>query len=197
MTERTFVPATTGRLIVKRGGSSILRSAGIPKPVVLVDSREQRPLPLFASHPNWIGGERELALPTADYSVEGMEEVLALERKGLADLLGCIVSQRSRFLDVCARLSSFRWKAIIIEASYEDLKSPDWGGYGIPAEVHSNSVVGTLDAIEAKFGIPIIYTSVNRALTTERAASWLSKHFTYWWLEQNGLGRVLIDEDQL
>ena len=29
------------------------------------------------------------------------------------------------------------------------------------------------------------------------AASWLSKHFTYWWLERQGLGRVLIDSDRL
>lgn len=53
------------------------------------------------------------------------------------------------------------------------------------------------DAIEAKFGIPIIYTSTLQDLATERAASWLSKHFTYWWLEQQGHGRVLIDSDQL
>ena len=65
------------------------------------------------------------------------------------------------------------------------------------SEVHPNAVVGTLDAIEAKFGIPIIYTSRNRELATERAASWLSKHFTYWWLEHNNLGRVLIDSDGL
>jgi hypothetical protein len=54
-----------------------------------------------------------------------------------------------------------------------------------------------LDAIEAKFGIPVIYTSRDQDLATERAASWLSKHFTYWWLEQNGHGRVLIDSDKL
>jgi hypothetical protein len=26
---------------------------------------------------------------------------------------------------------------------------------------------------------------------------WLSKHFTYWWLEQDGYGRILIDADKL
>jgi len=52
-------------------------------------------------------------------------------------------------------------------------------------EAHPNAVCGTLDAIEAKFGIPILYTSQHRPLATEKAASWLSKHFTYWWIEQN------------
>ena len=49
-----FVPAGTRRLQVTRNGRSILRSAGVPKPVVLVDTREKQPLPLFANHPNWI-----------------------------------------------------------------------------------------------------------------------------------------------
>lgn len=69
--------------------------------------------------------------------------------------------------------------------------------FDIPSAVHANAVSGMLDAIEAKFGIPVIYTSTVRDLATERAASWLSKHFTYWWLEQHGLGRVLIDSDRL
>ena len=71
-----FLAATASRLLVKRDGHSLLRSAGIPKPVVLVDTREQQPLPLFANHRNWIAGERRVALKTADYSIEGMENLL-------------------------------------------------------------------------------------------------------------------------
>jgi hypothetical protein len=103
---------------------------------------------------------------------------------------------RKRFLASCKRLSRFRWKAILVEATLEDIR----GGlepFDIPSEVHPNAVCGTLDAIEAKFGIPIIYSSSIRDLATERAASWLSKHFTHWWLEKQGLGRVLIDSDGL
>jgi len=43
----------------------------------------------------------------------------------------------------------------------------------------------------------VLYTSRNRDLAAEKAASWLSKHFTYWWLERNRHGRVLIDSDGL
>jgi len=193
---RQFVSPSTGRLAVKRGGHSILRSAQIPKPFVLVDTREREPFALYASHPNWIGGERRIALKTGDYTVEGMESLLALERKSLADLVACTVVDRERFLACCERLAKFRWKAILIEATYEDIKS-GFEQFGIPSEVHPNGVCGTLDAIEAKFGIPVIYTSTHRVLATERAASWLSKHFTYWWLEQNKFGRVLIDSDGL
>ena len=219
-----FVSAGTRRLQVTRNGRSILRSAGVPKPFVLVDTREKnwneenlsrgttelrssvvprprfqppkQPLPLFANHPNWIAGERRKALKTGDYAVEEMEGALCLERKSLADIVACTVTYRERFLASCARLARFRWKAILIEATFEDIKG-GFEPFDIPSGVHPNAVVGTLDAIEAKFGIPILYTSTVRRLATERAASWLSKHFTYWWLEKNGHGRVLIDSDEL
>lgn len=181
---------------MKRNGSSIIRTAGVPKPVVIVDTREQQPFQFMPDHRNWIGGERRLALKTGDYSVEGMESLLSLERKSLADIVACTVTYRKRFLASCARLAKFRWKAILIEATFEDIKS-GFEQFDIPSDVHPNAVTGTLDAIEAKFGIPIIYTSTIRPLSTERAASWLSKHFTYWWLETNRFGRVLIDTDNL
>ena len=191
-----FVAPTTSRLRVMRDGRNIIRSARIPKPVVLVDSREREPLPLLENHPNWIGGERRVALKTGDYTVEGMESLLCLERKSLPDLVACTVTYRRRFLGVCGRLARFKWKAILVEATVEDIEG-GFDVFDIPSDVHPNAVCGMLDAVEARFGIPVIYTSTARDLATERAASWLSKHFTYWWLEQNGLGRVLIDADGL
>jgi ERCC4-type nuclease len=191
-----YYAPSAGRLRVMRDGHNIIRKEKIPKPVVLVDTREKDPLPLRANHPNWIGAERRETLKTGDYSIEGMEGLLALERKSLADLVACTVTYRRRFLASCARLSGFVWKAILVEATLEDIK----GGiarFDIPSDVHPNAICGTLDAIEAKFGIPVIYASTVRALATERAASWLSKHFTYWWLERHGHGRVLVDADGL
>ena len=191
-----FVAPSAGRLRVMRNGRNIIRSEGIPKPIVLVDTREKEPLPLYENHSNWIGGERRMALKTGDYTVEGMENLLCLERKSLADMVACTVTYRQRFLASCSRLAQFTWKAILIEATFEDIKG-GFERFDIPSGVHPNAVCGTLDAIEAKYGIPIIYASTSRDLAVERAASWLSKHFTYWWLEQHGHGRVLIDSDQL
>lgn len=191
-----FFTAGNSRLSVIRNGSSIIRNQSIPKPLVIVDTREKEPFPLFANHPNWIAGERRGTLKTGDYTIEGMENFLCLERKSLPDMVDCSVTNRQRFIAACDRLSKFKWKAILIEATLEDIKG-GFEQFDIPSNVHPNVVCGTLDAIEAKFGIPIIYTSTVKELATERAASWLSKHFTYWWLEQNGYGRVLIDSDQL
>jgi len=41
----------------------------------------------------------------------------------------------------------------------------------------------------------VIYTALYRPLSEEKAASGLSKYFTYWYLEKNGLGRVLQEGD--
>ena len=182
-------PPPSRRLIVKRGGHSITRQ--IPKPVVLVDTRERDPLD-FSGFPNWIGGEKRQKLGAGDYSVEGMEDLLALERKTLSDLITTVMQYRPRFFRMCERLARCKWKALLIEASYEDIKSPYDDEYTL---AHPNAVSGTLDALEARYGIPVIYTSSYRPLAEEKAASWLSKHFTYWYLEENGFGRVLQEGD--
>jgi ERCC4-type nuclease len=184
-----FVSPPSGRLIVKRNGHSITRQ--IPKPVVLVDTREKTPFD-FGQFSNWIGEVRRCKLSVGDYSVQGMEKILALERKTLPDLVSTLIHERPRFFRMCEKLSQYRWRALIIEASYEDIKSPYDDDFTV---AHPNAVSGTLDALEARFGIPVIYTSLYRSLAEEKAASWISKHFTYWYLETNGFGRVLQEGD--
>ena len=193
-----FAPPGSRRLCVMREDRAVVREWKIPKPVVLVDTREQQAYDLAGLHPNWIGAQRFVTLKTGDYSVEGMESLLALERKSMVDSIQSTMARRGAFIRSCERLAKFRWRAILIDATYEEMKSfyRNLGDEFITV-AHPNAVCGTYDAIEAKFGIPIIYTSRYRHLATERAASWLSKHFTYWWLEQNGHERVLIDSDRL
>lgn len=184
------VPPTTSRLLVKRGGRAI--TGKVPKPVVLVDTREQEPLRL-SRFANWIASERVATLETGDYSIEGMESLVCLERKSLSDLVGTLMHGRQRFFRELERMQAFRHRAILVEATYDDVKSPYTFAAGIQA--HPNGVAGSLDALEIKFGVPVIYTSQSRELAEEKAASWLSKIFTYWWLESNGLGRYLQDDD--
>jgi ERCC4-type nuclease len=180
---------TRSRLIVKRDGSSITGS--VPKPVVVIDTREQMPF-TFAAHPNWIAGTASRKLDVGDYTVNGMESILALERKTLTDLLTTLTRDRARFFRHCARLAKLKYRALLVEASYEEVKS-HYDDFSSMA--HPNAISGSLDALEAKFGIPIIYASSHRPLAEEKAASWLSKHFTYWWLERKRMGRVLIEGD--
>ena len=137
-----FVAPTTSRLRVMRDGHNIIRSARIPKPAVLVDTREREPFPLLENHPNWIGGERRVALKTGDYTVEGMESLLCLERKSLADLVACTVTESAT---VPRRLRS----AGAVSSGRRSWSKRRWrtsrGGFeivDIPSGVHPNAVCG-------------------------------------------------------
>jgi ERCC4-type nuclease len=90
----TPVGPPPGRLIVKRNGHSITRK--IPKPIVLIDTREKSPFN-FSRFQNWIAEEKSQTLKVGDYSVEGMETLLVLERKTLADLITTLIQHRERF----------------------------------------------------------------------------------------------------
>jgi ERCC4-type nuclease len=190
MSTENLAPPPSGRLLVKRRGSSITRC--IPKPVVVIDTREQAPFE-FTGLGNWVGGTTRRKLDVGDYSVVGMERLLRLERKSLTDLITTLMQWRKRFFKECEALAHFRHSALLVEATYEDVKS--FYDAELCTEAHPNAVSGSLDAVEARFGIPVIYTSQYWPLAEEKAASWLSKHFTYWYLEQAGLGRVLQPGD--
>ena len=190
MNFENLAPAPSGRLLVKRRGSSITRR--IPKPVVVIDTREQVPFE-FTGLNNWVGGTTRRKLDVGDYSVVGMERLLRLERKSLTDLITTLMQWRKRFFKECEALAQFRHSALLVEATYEEVKS--FYGSELCTEAHPNAVSGSLDAVEARFGIPVIYTSQHRLLAEEKAASRLSKHFTYWYLEEAGMGRVLQPGD--
>src|SRR5687768_15410332 len=104
-----IVTPPTGRLLVKRDGRSI--TGQIPKPTVLVDTREQLPFD-FSLFPNWIGTSLRYKLDAGDYSILGMEHLLALERKSLTDLITTLMQNRAVFFNSCERLTQYRWRAL-------------------------------------------------------------------------------------
>ena len=60
------------------------------------------------------------ALPTGDYSIEGLEDQVTIERKSLADAFGTIGGQRKRFQRELERMTSFKYAAVVIEAGWAD-----------------------------------------------------------------------------
>ena len=61
-------------------------------------------------------------LQTGDYSVAGLEDMIALERKTLPDLVSCIGSGRERFLRELQRLKAHPFRAVVIEGLWSDLE---------------------------------------------------------------------------
>lgn len=75
---------------------------------IIIDTREQKP---------WSFDEHSTAhrkLDTGDYSVEGLEHLLAIERKrNVAEIANNITE--SRFKDVIDRLKAFKYAFILLE----------------------------------------------------------------------------------
>lgn len=84
---------------------------------VIVDSREQRPWDLAK-----FGCETKVCkLYTGDYSVEGMEEFISIERKSFGDFMGTMGAGRKRFAAAVGRMLEIPYRAIVVEATYQEI----------------------------------------------------------------------------
>ena len=55
-----------------------------------------------------------------------MEAVVAIERKSLPDLLACCGRERERFDREVQRLLAYPVRALVVEASWQDIEAGDW-----------------------------------------------------------------------
>jgi|AGTN01.1.fsa_nt_gi hypothetical protein len=92
---------------------------------VVVDSREQLPYTFGGLRADADKQHRPLeimrvckTLPAGDYSIEGFETRIAIERKSLQDLFSTLGQRRAQFEAEHARLASFEFAAVVIEASW-------------------------------------------------------------------------------
>ena len=88
----------------------------MPLPI-LRDSREQAPF-AFAGYPCTV---ETAALASGDYSLRGFAARIAVERKSLADLVGCLGRDRERFQRELARLRGYDSAAVVVEDPAVDL----------------------------------------------------------------------------
>lgn len=95
---------------------------------VVIDTREQKPFTFKGIICDKIDGGGELIVTTkrgtlrsGDYSLEGFEDSLAVERKSLSDLYSTLSQGRARFERELARLASYRFAAVVIEADWSEV----------------------------------------------------------------------------
>ncbi|HMJ14820.1 MAG TPA: ERCC4 domain-containing protein [Polyangiaceae bacterium] len=132
----------------------------IGRPRLLIDTREQTPW-RFSD-----GVDVEVvSLETGDYSVAGATDTVAIERKSLADFVMCVGPERERFMDCCRRLRDYALRAVIIEASIEDVMAQAYRSRTRPS-----SVIGTSVAIHVDYGVPTLWAgdAMNAANIAER-----------------------------
>lgn len=117
--------------------------------VVAVDTREQRPyrFPRFEVK----------TLAAGDYSIVGLEDRIAVERKTKSDAYSSFGRNRTRFLKELERLSQLEYAAIVIEASLPDfLRAPPF------SQMNPRSAVRSVIAWSVEYGIGVFFAGDRR-----------------------------------
>jgi ERCC4-type nuclease len=170
-------------VLAERGGTQLKT----PRPVLLVDTREQIPLD-FSRFESWFAGIERKALKLGDYSIAGMEEICVVERKELPDLVHSCTTDRCVFTNRLRRMAQCPHRLLLITSSLSQIKSPYSHG-GNP-----NRITQSLIAMLAGLQIPFLCSETHE-LGEEIVASYLYQVHLYHWLETNDFGRFLIDND--
>lgn len=118
-----------------------------PLPVFVIDSREQQP---YAFDSTRIGSVVK-GLPAGDYSLEGFETKVAVERKSLSDFISTVVHDRQRFETELQKLAGYEHAWVIVEGSVEDVLS---GNYR--SRINPKSLLGITTSLMTDY-IPIIF----------------------------------------
>ena len=125
---------------------------------VIQDTREQTPWTFQGLKCDSPYQDRDLIVPvkvqglrTGDYSIEGMEQKICLERKSLADLYSTLGQHRSRFKAEFERMAEFEYAGLIIEADWLQICAapPE------RSKLKPKCVLRTLLAWEQRYGVHI------------------------------------------
>lgn len=111
----------------------------------VIDTREQAPLDL------WPMQVERAGLSTGDYSLKGLEDAIAIERKSLPDLIACVGVERERFDRELKRLQAYDVRAVVVEATWAELQAGGWR-----SKVTPPAAVGSVLAWISE-GIPFLF----------------------------------------
>ena len=136
--------------------------------VAIVDTREQTPLDLPGI------ASRRGTLATGDYSLVGLESQVAIERKELGDLVACCGRERARFDREVQRLLAYRVRALVVEASWEDIETANWR-----SRLNSRQVGASLVSWMVR-GLPVVMAG-NRDRAGGLVASMLRRAAIHEW----------------
>ena len=117
---------------------------------IRVDSREQKPYQF--SLPVDTG-----AMPVGDYSIRNCEGLIAIERKTLDDLIGCLTGDRERFEKELHKGKALEYFALVIEASLDDLAQ---GKY--KSKMDPRAAIQSLIAFSIRYKLPIWFAGNRR-----------------------------------
>jgi ERCC4-type nuclease len=74
-------------------------------------------------------------LDVGDYSVRGLTDQVAVERKSLGDLVSCVGCERERFERELVKLRGFPCSLLVIESNWAAIELGSWRGRVTPTQV--------------------------------------------------------------
>jgi len=129
-------------------------------PTIIIDTREQDPL-TFRNLPTEPG-----TLAVGDYSIKGLEHLIAVERKRLEDLLACVGRERERFERELSRMRAYRYRHLVVETDSKTLLSGRWQR----SKVTAAAACGSLAAWAARYGVCVWFAGDH-----EQAGLWVER----------------------
>lgn len=95
----------------------------IPKPILLIDTRERTPYDFDGDED--FSEIRHIKLDAGDYTIDGLQNLIVIERKANADeLFNNFTQNKDRIYAEFDRLRNHKIKVIMIEQSCEDVFNP-------------------------------------------------------------------------
>ena len=121
--------------------------------IIVTDSREQLPYTFTRFDVQVVRG----TLETGDYSLAGLEHLVAIERKSIDDLVQCLTTSRARFERELVRLRPYQLKAVIVESTLQDVAR---GRYR--SRMEPQAALQSVIAFQVRHCVPFVWAG-NRA----------------------------------
>lgn len=178
----TYAPGIYGGLVLPSAESAASSDTEPPKPpqkpvvcpfTVLIDGREKAPYSFtgLLADANKNNRPLEIAtkwahLKTGDYSIEGMQNLVCVERKSLEDLYGSVGQHRERFEAEHQRMACLAFACVIVEADWNTILHPP----PLVSRMVPRAVFATALAWQMRYGVPWMAMPDRRAaeITTFR-----------------------------
>jgi ERCC4-type nuclease len=120
----------------------------------IVDTREQEE---YSFDPRLVTAVRR-ALPAGDYSIEGLEDRVAVERKTLDDFVSTVIHSRARFREELRKLAGYRAACVVVEAGLIDVLQKRYRG-----GAHPNAVLGNALSLILDYRVPVFFCTTRQA----------------------------------
>lgn len=118
---------------------------------IVVDTREQISYQFQGKYYEDVRVETG-TLPIGDYSLAGLTDKVAVERKSLPDLVMCLGRERARFERELMRATALDCFAVVVESGLIELARSKY-----QSRLNPHSACQSIAAFTARLGIPFIF----------------------------------------